>query len=210
MKFSVTVKYCEPLSDLFLCVVVLCCVGCSLVGEKAGDCTQTFNAYNWQMRVGPGTGIRVSIERQEFALISNNQIVQRYRCSTALAGAGNNVDSGKTPLGWHTIGAKIGGDLSPGAVLKDRQWTGDIWKEGQDARKDLILSRILWLEGAEEGCNRGGDVDTWSRYIYIHGTNQIDDLGRPASAGCIRMDPAKVIDLYERIELGTPVLITRD
>jgi L,D-transpeptidase YbiS len=210
MKISVTAKYCERLSNLFLCVVVICCVGCSLVGGEAGDCTQTFNVYNWQMRVGAETGIWVSIERQEFALISHNQIVQRYRCSTALAGAGNNVDSGKTPLGWHTIGAKNGGDLPQGAVLKDRQWTGDIWKEGQDAQEDLILSRILWLEGTEGGCNRGGDVDTRSRYIYIHGTNQIDDLGRPASAGCVRMDPAEVIDLYERVEVGTPVLITID
>ena len=160
--------------------------------------------------MGEGVGIRVSIEKQEVSLIDNHRIVKRYRCSTAKAGAGNKQDSGMTPLGWHTIGAKIGDTLPAGAVLKDRQWTGEIWQKEQQADGDLILSRILWLEGAEEGCNRGGDVDTWSRYIYIHGTNQVDELGQPASAGCVRMDPQAVIDLYERVEARTPVLITRD
>ena len=72
----------------------------------------------------------------------------------------------------------------------------------------MILSPILWLEGLEEGKNRGGDVDTQNRYIYIHGTNQIDVLGQAASAGCIRLDPGNVIDLYERVDVGCCVLIT--
>ncbi|MHC5157402.1 MAG: L,D-transpeptidase family protein, partial [Planctomycetota bacterium] len=76
--------------------------------------------------------------------------------------------------------------------------------------KDLILSRILWLEGLQDGVNRGGNVDSYSRYIYIHGTNAVDDLGRPASAGCVRLDPVEVIDLYDRVEAGTCVLITKD
>jgi hypothetical protein len=176
----------------------------------AVDCTSIFDADDWQSRVGDGIGIWVSIEKQELALIDNHRIVKQYRCSTAANGAGNKKDSGRTPLGWHTIGAKIGDTLPAGAVLKDRQWTGEIWKEGEDLLDDLILSRILWLEGAEGGCNRGGNVDSWSRYIYIHGTNQIDDLGRPASAGCVRLDPQDVIDLYERVEVGTSVLITED
>jgi UDP-N-acetylmuramate--alanine ligase len=112
-------------------------------------------------------------------------------------------------VGWHQIGAKIGDGLEMGAVLKDREWTGDVWK-GQNSEKDLILSRVLWLEGLEEGVNRGGNVDTQSRYIYIHGTNAVDDLGKPTSAGCVRLDPGEVIDLYERVEVGTYVLITKD
>jgi UDP-N-acetylmuramate--alanine ligase len=158
---------------------------------------------------GPGTGIWVSIGQQEVFLIENKQIVKRYRCSTAANGAGNKKDSGKTPLGWHRIGAKIGDELTMGAILKDREWTGQVWK-GEDTDKDLILSRILWLEGLEEGINRGGNVDSYGRYIYIHGTNAIDDLGRPTSAGCIRLDPREVIDLYERAETGTRVLITKN
>jgi lipoprotein-anchoring transpeptidase ErfK/SrfK len=167
-----------------------------------------FSVYNWQSYVGDAIGIWVSFKKQELVLISDNKIVQRYRCSTALAGAGNRMDSGRTPLGWHTIGAKIGDGLEMGAVLKDRQWTGEIWREGQQTDADLMLSRILWLEGLEDGKNRGGDVDSWSRYIYIHGTNQIDDLGKPRSGGCVRLDPQEVIDLYERVEVGCCVLIT--
>jgi hypothetical protein len=174
----------------------------------AVDCTSTFDADDWQSRVGDGIGIWVSIEKQELALIDNHTIVKQYRCSTAANGAGNKKDSGQTPLGWHRIGAKIGDTLPAGAVLKDREWTGNVWKKGQDTQDDLILSRILWLEGIEEGCNRGGRVDSRSRYIYIHGTNRLDHLGRPASAGCIRLDPAEVIDLYERINAGIPVFIT--
>ena len=167
------------------------------------------STYDWQSYVGDGVGIWVSIEKQELMLISNNQIVKRYRCSTAAAGVGNKKDSGKTPTGWHRIGAKVGGEFEMGAVLKDRQWTGQVWK-GEDTEKDLILSRILWLEGLQDGVNRGGNVDSYSRYIYIHGTNAVDDLGRPASAGCVRLDPVEVIDLYDRVEAGTCVLITKD
>lgn len=165
--------------------------------------------YDWQSYVGDGVGIWVSIARQELMLIRNNRLVKSYQCSTAANGAGNIIDSGMTPLGWHRIGEKIGGELLMGAVLKDRQWTGEIWTEGRTSYKDLILSRILWLEGLEDGKNRGGNVDTQNRYIYIHGTNHTDALGRPVSAGCIRLDPQDVIDLYKRVDVGTCVLITK-
>lgn len=172
------------------------------------DCT--LSTYDWQSYVGNEIGIWVSIKRQELLLIDQHQVVKRYRCSTAAAGAGNKADSGMTPLGWHKIGAKIGGELEMGAVLKDREWTGQVWTTGQQMNTDLILSRILWLEGLENGKNRGGDVDSWSRYIYIHGTNQIDDLGQPASAGCVRLSPVEVVDLYEHVSQGCCVLITED
>lgn len=183
---------------------VLFCAGCSFQHHSI----KVLDAHGWKEYVGDGIGIRVSIERQELLLIDNERVVKRYSCSTAKAGAGNLIDSGKTPLGWHKIGAKVGDDLEMGAVLKDRKWTGQVWTAGKHTEKDLILSRILWLEGLEEGKNRGGDVDTQNRYIYIHGTNQIDVLGQAASAGCIRLDPGNVIDLYERVDVGCCVLIT--
>ena len=200
----------KEIIKFILCIIVLCCAGCSSEGSLRHDTTYTFSGYDWQLFVGSGTGIWVSIEKQELVLISDNQIVKRYPCSTAATGAGNVMDSGMTPLGWHRVGEKIGDGLEMGGILKDREWTGQIWKEGEDTENDLILSRILWLEGLEDGINRGGNVDTRSRYIYIHGTNAVDDLGRPASAGCVRLDPREVIDLYERVEVGTKVLITRD
>lgn len=180
-------------------------MGCSLQNQLGRD---VLDRNDWQSYVGQGVGIWVSVSRQELMLIDNIKIVRRYRCSTAANGAGNRVDSGMTSLGWHRIGEKIGGELPMGVVLKDREWTGQVWKQGEDSENDLILSRILWLEGLEEGVNRGGNVDTRNRYIYIHGTNHTDALGRPMSAGCIRLDPQDVIDLYERVEVGTKVLIT--
>jgi hypothetical protein len=186
------------------------CTGCSSERRLDGNAANTLANHNWQSYVGFGTGIWVSIERQELMLIDHHQIAKRYECSTAANGAGSKADSGMTPVGWHTIGAKIGDGLEMGAVLKDREWTGQVWTAGEDINDDLILSRILWLDGLEEGINRGGDIDTQSRYIYVHGTNQIVDLGQPASAGCIRLDPQDVIDLYERVDEGCCVLITVD
>jgi hypothetical protein len=203
----------KKIRNIVLCVILMVglvfCAGCSSEYQLGRDMSDVLARYNWQLYVGAGTGIWVSIERQELTLISNKRVIKRYRCSTASAGTGNRVDSGKTPLGWHKIGAKVGGELSIRAVLKDRKWTGEFWSAGEQTEKDLILSRILRLEGLEDGKNRGGDVDTWSRYIYIHGTNQVEVLGRPASAGCIRLDPQEVIDLYEQVDEGCCVLITQ-
>lgn len=200
----------EKINVFVLCSVAMagfvCCSGCSSQKRSA----DTLAAYDWQSYVGDGTGIWVSINHQELRLIENNQLVKRYQCSTAKAGAGNKQDSGKTPLGWHRVAAKIGDNLPAGAILKDRQWTGQVWAAEQGTQEDLILSRILWLDGLETGKNRGDNVDSKSRYIYIHGTNQVEKLGQPASAGCIRLDPQDVIELYERVNEGCCVLITNE
>lgn len=193
--------------------VFICGQGCSSQRRSpaaADECAKTLAAHHWHSCVGDTTGIWISIKHQELLLIDNGQPIKRYPCSTARAGAGSTQDSAKTPLGWHRIGAKIGDRLPPGAVLKDRRWTGRRWAAGQAAQEDLILSRILRLEGLEDGKNRGGNVDSWNRYIYIHGTNRIDELGRPASGGCIRLDPHAIIDLYDRVNENGYVLITKD
>ena len=199
---------------MVLCGIVIVsltfCQGCWPECLSTDDLSGKLSAYDWQSYVGNKTGIWVSIERQELMLVSNYRVLKRYRCSTAKAGAGSLQDSGKTPLGWHRVGAKVGGELTAGSVLKERLWTGQVWHTSQSTDEDLILSRILRLEGLEEGINRGGDVDTWNRYIYIHGTNHVDDLGQPASAGCVRLDPKEVVELYERVNEGCCVLITKE
>jgi lipoprotein-anchoring transpeptidase ErfK/SrfK len=73
--------------------------------------------------------------------------------------------------------------------------------------KDEITSRILWLDGLEEGVNRGGDNDTYSRYIYIHGTTDEKRIGQPVSAGCIRMTNDDVIELFDEVLVDDLVLI---
>ena len=191
-------------------VAFICCQGCWPESLSKDDLSAKLSAYDWQSYVGDKTGIWVSVERQELRLIRNYRVLKRYRCSTALAGAGSLQDSGKTPLGWHRVAAKIGDSLAVGAVLKERQWTGQVWQAGQSTDEDLILSRILRLEGLEDGKNRGGSVDSWNRYIYIHGTNDVDRLGQPASAGCVRLDPQDVIDLYGRVDEGCCVLVTEE
>jgi hypothetical protein len=198
-------------SFVFSIVIIACFIlsaGCSSESRIKGDVSVTLRANDWENYVGDDIGIWVSISGQEFMLIEDYKIIKQYRCSTAKTGAGNKADSGMTPLGWHRISAKVGGELEMGAVLKDREWTGEVWNSEQDTKEDLILSRILRLEGLEEGINRGEDVDTWSRYIYIHGTNQIADLGRPVSAGCVRLSPQDVTELYDMVDEGCPVLIT--
>lgn len=168
------------------------------------------DAYNWASYVGEGKGIWVSVKQQRLYLIDNNQVKKCYTCSTSKTGTGSEANSGKTPLGWHRVGEKVGDGLPAGAILKDRQWDGQIWRPNLQVQGDLILSRILWLEGLQDGVNRGGNVDSKQRYIYIHGTNRVDDLGKAASAGCVRLDPKQVIDLYERVNEGCCVLITKE
>ena len=165
-------------------------------------------AHDWDSQVGDKIGIWVYPDRQQLYLIHNYRVVRTYTCSTGLAGMGNKRNSRKTPIGWHRIGAKIGDGLPVGAILKSRKWTKKVWKKGRETTSDLVLTRILRLRGLEPGKNLRGDVDSWSRYIYIHGTNHVDSLGKPSSHGCVRLDPKAVIELYDLVEKNTPVLIT--
>jgi L,D-transpeptidase YbiS len=134
------------------------------------------------------------------------RLVEQYRCSTSKFGIGQVAGSNCTPLGWHRIARKVGGGWPVGTVFKSRQPVGFTWKGMPLAS---ITTRILWLEGLEPGFNRGGDVDTFRRYIYIHGTGDEPTLGRPASHGCIHLAADDLIPLYERLPVGTLVWIGR-
>lgn len=154
--------------------------------------------------------IRVSITDQSLQLWQGEQCVALWSVSTALKGAGNQSGSNQTPLGAHRIRACIGADAPPGAVFVGRRPTGEIYSSELAARfpqRDWILSRILWLCGEEKGINRGANVDSQRRYIYIHGTPDTEPMGVPLSHGCIRMRNQDVIDLFARVTPGTPVFI---
>lgn len=163
---------------------------------------------HWTTHVGNELGIWVNSAGQSLYLIFDYQIISVYPCSTAEKGLGNRIDSNQTPPGWHIIGEKVGDALPEGAVFKSRKWTGKIWRPGDAEHEELILSRILWLSGIENGVNRGAPVDSYERYIYIHGTNYEDRIGQPVSKGCVRLTNTHVIDLFDRVELGVKVLIT--
>lgn len=154
--------------------------------------------------------IEVSIPEQRLELFDDGVRIRCYTVSTAANGAGERAGSYCTPRGHHRIRAKIGAGLPMGAVLRGRRPTGEVcdaaaWNAAPD--RDWILTRILWLCGEETGVNRGGEVDTFRRYVYIHGTPDGVQLGRPGSRGCIRMRNRDVAELFDLVLVGTPVEI---
>ena len=130
-----------------------------------------------------------------------------YPVSTAANGIGNQVDSYMTPRGIHRVRQKIGADQPRGMVFEAREPTGRIAQDLDVRDRDEITSRILWLDGLEPGVNRDGDCDTYSRYIYIHGTSDERRIGQAVSAGCIRMKNDDVIELFDEVMENDLVVI---
>ncbi|BBN59709.1 L,D-transpeptidase [Hydrogenovibrio marinus] len=154
--------------------------------------------------------ILISIPQQTLTLLDGEKEVKRYSVSTALAGIGNEKNSGQTPLGKHKIRAKIGDGLQKNSVLIGRRPTGEIYNDAlrqEFPDRDWILTRILWLSGLEKGTNRLGNQDTMQRYIYIHGTPDTEPMGVALSHGCIRMRNEDVMDLFDRVPVGSEVEI---
>ncbi len=148
----------------------------------------------------------VSIEMQTLFVCSDDTVVERYACSTSRFGNSNRENSLKTPLGIHRIREKYGAGAPPGRVFRDREDTGEDWDHKQNG-DNLILTRILRLEGLEEGINRGPGVDSYERYIYIHGTGREDLIGTPLSHGCVCLRNQDVTLLFDTVPEGTLVYI---
>ncbi len=154
--------------------------------------------------------IDVDLAAQRLVFRAGDGQCYEYSVSTSRYGAGEQEGSHCTPRGHHRIRARIGAGAACGAVFRGRRPTGEIYSPQLAAEypdRDWILSRILWLGGCEPGKNRYGQVDSQRRYIYIHGTPDSEPMGRPASIGCIRMRNDEIIDLFERVQSGTTVLI---
>lgn len=144
----------------------------------------------------------ISLSDQALYGFANGRLLLCLPVSTALNGAGERNGSGCTPRGRHQVRAKIGEGLPSGAVLRGRRFTGEVWTPELHARypgRDWILTRILWLSGCEPGRNRLGEVDTFRRYIYIHGTPDTEPMGQPLSHGCIRMRNSDLVALFPRV-----------
>ena len=154
----------------------------------------------------------VDANAQKMLLVENGKQVGSWVISTAEKGIGSQKGSDQTPLGAHRIADKIGAGAPLGAIFKSRQNTGQIVNilttPGADSPDDYVTSRIMWLDGLEPGLNKGGNVDSHERFIYIHGTGEEGKLGTPASHGCIRMRNQDVIDLFDRVKENTLVYIT--
>ena len=163
----------------------------------------TLNAY-------AETSIQVNISEQRLYLLKFNEVLVSYPISSSSYGEGQQENSYKTPLGNHIIKEMIGSSAAKDTIFISRINTkraASLIKEPIDTDNDYVTSRIMWLEGEEEGFNKGGSVDSYQRYIYIHGTQEEGLIGSKASHGCIRMFNNDVIDLYQRVNIGTKVLI---
>lgn len=154
--------------------------------------------------------ITINISSQSLVFKDDNNRELVYAICSAKKGTGELNGSNCTPRGGHIVRAKIGGGCPENTVFIGRRPTGEIYnaelKEKYPAR-DWILTRILWLSGCEVGFNRLGNVDTMRRYIYIHGTPDSVPMGVPVSHGCVLMRNADIVELFDRVAVGTPVNI---
>jgi UDP-N-acetylmuramate-alanine ligase len=148
----------------------------------------------------------VDAERQVATLIEAEEAVASWPVSTARAGIGGEAGSFRTPPGWHRIRERIGQDAVLGTVFVSREPTGETWS-GEQRDDDLILTRVLTLDGVEDGVNRGPGCDSLERYIYLHGTNQEELLGRAVSHGCVRLSNSGIVALFERVREGDYVYV---
>ncbi len=144
--------------------------------------------------------LEVSIATQRLALWDGTRVIKEWPVSTARAGVGFTEGSMRTPLGQFRIKEKIGANSASGTIFKAREPVG-LW-QGERVDADLILSRILRLDGLESR-----NANTWDRYVYIHGTNDEPGIGRPGSHGCVRLTNDHMIELYDLVPEGTEVWI---
>ena len=164
-------------------------------------------------RLGIKPGERILFVRISTATLqfyAKGVLVQSYVISTSQRPPSNHKNSLGTPRGLHEIAERIGAGQPPGMVFKSRVPTGRHYFEAMErdpGLENLITSRILWLRGLEPGVNHGGNVDTYERYVYLHGTNHDDRIGEPLSAGCVLMRTQEIVELSEQVRVGDQVLI---
>jgi len=154
--------------------------------------------------------IIIEIEKQLLSLYLSQELIASYPISTSKDGPGEEMGSGCTPRGIHSIKIKIGDGLPENSVFVGRRNTEEIYTQElaqNNPERDWILSRILWLTGMEPGRNRGGNRDTLRRFIYIHGCPDSEPMGIPASHGCVRMRNSDLLELFNLVDTDTLVEI---
>jgi L,D-transpeptidase YbiS len=154
--------------------------------------------------------LEVQVATQQLFIYDDEQLIETYEISTGKNGVGEMRNSEQTPRGLHVIRAKIGAGCAANTVFIGRRPTGEFYSPDLRAKfpnRDWILTRIFWLSGLEVGKNRLHNVDTMRRYIYIHGTPDDVLMGVPGSRGCIRMRNQDIVKLFEKVKVGTKLMI---
>lgn len=195
---------------------ILVMMACFAGGAAAGELPAAVQAAADEIRDRQNHAGRpfvvVSIDQQRLYLFRSAGEPQAFPVSTSRFGVGSEAGSNKTPTGLHRVAHKFGDGAPRGMVFKARRATGEVVPlitEPKDVPEDLVTTRILWLEGLQSGLNRGQGVDSFRRYIYIHGTQEEGLVGQPASHGCVRMLNDDVIRVFERLPEGALVSIIR-
>jgi len=146
--------------------------------------------------------IYVDINKQKLFLLDNRVTIKKYNISTSKRGVGNKSNSLQTPIGLHKIKSKYGQGVPIGGILDHRKFNGEIASINLDTTStaiDIICTRVIRIIGLEDGVNKGGEVDTYLRKIYLHGTNEEGLIGKESSHGCIRMKNQDIVDLFDRV-----------
>jgi lipoprotein-anchoring transpeptidase ErfK/SrfK len=154
--------------------------------------------------------IEIDISLQRLYLVDNSTIISSYPISSSKYGEGSKQNSFKTPLGSHMIKEMIGDQVPKNTIFISRintQREAKIIHDQENSDNDYVTTRIMWLDGLEDGKNKGKGVDSYNRYIYIHGTHEEGLIGQKASHGCIRMFNSDVIELFSVVKKGTKVYI---
>ena len=154
--------------------------------------------------------IEIDISLQRLYLVDNSTIISSYPISSSKYGEGSKQNSFKTPLGSHMIKEMIGDQVPKNTIFISRintQREAKIIHDQENSDNDYVTTRIMWLDGLEDGKNKGKGVDSYNRYIYIHGTHEEGLIGQKASHGCIRMFNSDVIELFNVVKKGTKVYI---
>ncbi len=154
--------------------------------------------------------ITVKISEQLLRLSEDDELLAEFPVSTSAYGIGNSDGSFQTPTGHHRICEKIGESMAEDEVFIGRQPQGrltELKNKGVDLPSDIITARILRLQGQEPGVNKGQGIDSYQRYIYIHGTADEARIAQPVSHGCVRMRNKDIIELFDKVDVNTDVWI---
>lgn len=143
----------------------------------------------------------VNVDQQKARLYEGRRLKDVFTISTAKKGVGSEPGSNQTPTGTLRVAEKIGADAPLGTIFKSRVASG-LW-DGQDITgRDMILSRILWLEGTTPD-----NQTTHDRYIYLHGTSHESKLGTPNSEGCIVFANDDIVKVFDALDVGDTVTV---